>query len=1391
MILFSSYLFYFCFLFLGTVKTQCLTQISSSTTSCLFCSHNYYDSKASEHFLQTSPQINAHDCIIKSNSSSERNVLVTNGISFDATSVNTYDQIYGDLFEAFYNESIIASSYFNASITFLLSKGQHFISKNSLNKSNEFIFRRVNANILIKPVFCSEFNILNLCTNEKNIIIKIKSLNFSFIISKKLEIQNIDFDAVDSYYNNNTENNTCINQNISCCEENSLRDPTNSCYINFSRHSYLSQNNENEKNYYGFFSLEAIFDDPDYSIPEIALKNVSFIDFYIFESLETSFMSVIIIDYFGGSLMIKNLLISNSFFRYPIIIYNSTISLKKDYYKFDKFGQFLNNYNQTLKSFQKINIENLEIINYNIFGYEYNIINDFTTGIILLNNYGSNEISLKNIFFSNITTIQNNYLFYFENITGNLSNFILKNITNLTLFHFKNSKISIDDFIILESTWVNYAIYCFDTSTLLLLQFQFLNSSVFKITVPNIFFFGSNSQVVFDNNSFNNLVCLSFDFRNSLVYFSNSTFSNLIMKNSEFYFLDTHLALFDSKWVNITGFTYLFYFVSCSQLEITNNIITELSGSYFISGTSLTTVLIKSSTFSNLKNFNYLLNKYTVFENIFIENSKFKQISLSTALIYSVTELNLSISHSQFSNVSLISSKSTNFICVQVGQELIQNSSFTNIIFLAGGTAVINFKVSMVLVKDSIFENCGFAYPINILDFKSIEYVNMMYIWTCIEIVIHNNSFINKGAVNLFSGFIHCTLALVKVSVIGNIFQYKDKIADVYYTGLIFSNAPIIIFNNNKFHNLQCPEFPSFIHNNGAVTLQGDSTYNPMKNKKIASLNNNSFFGCTCKKGGSLGIINYDYVYVTNLYIYNSSSSLGGSILLTCSTFAQFKNILINSTYGNQAHTINLKYIGYLYFGNFVINNGFSQSNGGIKVRDVDSLLINLMNVFNSSTLDSGGVFNIKIGNTQIINSLFVRCFASLTGGMVYLTGTGNLSLMNVTVENSSSKMGGAIYLEDSNQLFISQSIFNQTFSIEQGGALYVNLIQNLSLISTYFTFCESWTNGIIYFKNSENEANYNINGLVCLENVANSGSCIFSETRGNLTLNNFQISENLNNSIYFISSFNMFVDLTNGSVRNCFSNAHILYGNNIFLTVSQVIFENNSILLSVFFLEGLKISKLEKIVFNNNERLKNSQPTPLINSLTSDVNISEMQFNQSLNSIFWTFVLSAEESNIILSNIIISDQTHDDQSLILSDSGTFQLSFASFIRCQGPILKIIHANILIDQSIFIDNLQGTYSFIADITIAGFFEQNMIVWISNSTFHPKNSLSTSITDVAKFIFDGCNFNGDYTGQGLRIISASNIVISNSLFSNLINVKDGGAVEGRYGHLSLPVDRTPK
>ena len=220
------------------------------------------------------------------------------------------------------------------------------------------------------------------------------------------------------------------------------------------------------------------------------------------------------------------------------------------------------------------------------------------------------------------------------------------------------------------------------------------------------------------------------------------------------------------------------------------------------------------------------------------------------------------------------------------------------------------------------------------------------------------------------------------------------------YRGFYISVSLKVIFKNvyfGHFINITGPYFIQFMKITGEFTFMvfeeiygailGEALYSRTSNSRIANISNNNFFNCSCKTGGSLCIINFNKVYINNLFFENSYAIQKGGSFAVISVF--------------QISIINVK-----------ANNSKSLFGAVGFFLNIDNLTL-LNTVFQNSFGVLTGCFEAR--NThKMIDSVSINSFASESGGFLSVELGKKITLMNLTFLNVSSqgKEGSIIVLE-------------------------------------------------------------------------------------------------------------------------------------------------------------------------------------------------------------------------------------------------------------------------------------------------------------------------------------------------------------------------------------------
>ncbi len=401
--------------------------ILSSTTppSCLSCSFDHYDAYLEEKTLSnTSQSLNFSDCVPKINLISFKKILIYN--SNIAIESSYFNAKYRNLFDAFFFESLQANIYTQSNLTFYIAKGSHFLIKPHYIYRKISFFDKMKVDILIKPLFCSEFNDENLCVLDVFPTIFFKYGLFSITISFKLEINAINFNMID-LRNSDFSENSCIFQQFSCCNHTSIKDNSSSCYISSNNPLSFSSKASN-----GLFEIKAIDDDPNYIVPIVNFTKINFFDMYFNEIDSIYFGSFIVMNEFGGQLKIVNL---------------SIIGLQIQGYIFANYQNAQNTGFKPITT-QKIHFENFKIQNDHFL--TKNSFSGFLCFFYIA--FFKGEVFFTNITIANLNYEENSkvFLYYFKELSQGVSlkNLYFVNITGISLFYVSTINFTISQFLI-------------------------------------------------------------------------------------------------------------------------------------------------------------------------------------------------------------------------------------------------------------------------------------------------------------------------------------------------------------------------------------------------------------------------------------------------------------------------------------------------------------------------------------------------------------------------------------------------------------------------------------------------------------------------------------------------------------------------------------------------------------------------------------------------------------------------------------------------------------------------------------------------------------------------------------------------------------------------------
>ena len=609
---------------------------------------------------------------------------------------------------------------------------------------------------------------------------------------------------------------------------------------------------------------------------------------------------------------------------------------------------------------------------------------------------------------------------------------------------------------------------------------------------------------------------------NSLLQIVNSIFTE---NNSSNYYGG---VFFLAIWQNISiiscnfsnnnaynggGAIYLTNSKSNSMLQIVNSIFTENNSSDYYGGAiyieEFEDVLINSSIFRN-NNANkkggaiYAINSFSIsmlqiINSIFTENNSPNY----GGAIYFEQLGNISINSSDFNNnyandrggaIFLINSQINSLLQIVIST-FSENNSPVNY-----GGAIYFEQIGNITINSSNFTNnyaelCGGAiYAVNYQSNSALQ--------------IESSVFAENNAPSYYGGSIYFS-QLGKISI--NSSHFSKSYAS-YGGGAIYAQS-------NSFLQI----FGSIFNENNS-TYYGCAIYSVQSgNISINSSNfsNNHFFfmDASYGSGGSIFSIytqlNSMFQIVSSIFTENNSTYYGGAIYLE-----QFANILINSS---------------------IFSNNYAEFGGGGAICLIHSQPNSLLHIFNSIFADNkspyyygGAIYFVEMGNISIHASNFSNNYDFYRGGAIYSFNSQSNFLFqifgSIFTENNSTYYGGAIYLEQFENISIYSSNFSNNYASYGGGAIYAFKSQTDSIFQL-----TKITDSVFFENNSTSE-----------------GGGIYFDQLGNISLSTNKFSKNMADSAGAIFIFNL-PHYSFQQITECFfsENNSTSYGGALYMKVT------------------------------------------------------------------------------------------------------------------------------------------------------------------------------------------------------------------------------------------------
>ncbi|MBE6506271.1 MAG: DUF11 domain-containing protein, partial [Methanobrevibacter millerae] len=236
-------------------------------------------------------------------------------------------------------------------------------------------------------------------------------------------------------------------------------------------------------------------------------------------------------------------------------------------------------------------------------------------------------------------------------------------------------------------------------------------------------------------------------------------------------------------------------------------------------------------------------------------------------------------------------------------------------------------------------------------------------------------------------------------------------------------------------------------------------------------------------------------------------------------------------------------------------------SNNGGSIYIIGNDVNILSCIFDNSTALNGGAIYVAGTNANINASKFKTNKASQRGGSIFVEGDG-ASIINSTIENTQSLIGGAIYISG-NSTFVDDCSFNQNTGSDDagtggsGGAIYVDG-DSATIINSDFSYGIAVNYGgaiSVWGKNANITSNTFEN---CSATSLNGGAIYVEGTNATIALSNF--TNNKVNTKNFAHGGAIDIEGNDSKVLNCnFEESEAYVGGFIYLSGSNCIIDGSS----------------------------------------------------------------------------------------------------------------------------------------------------------------------------------------------------------------------------------------
>ncbi|EAR86226.2 transmembrane protein, putative (macronuclear) [Tetrahymena thermophila SB210] len=529
-----------------------------------------------------------------------------------------------------------------------------------------------------------------------------------------------------------------------------------------------------------------------------------------------------------------------------------------------------------------------------------------------------------------------------------------------------------------------------------------------------------------------------------------------------------------------------------------------------------------------------------------------------------------------------------------------------------------------------------------------------------------NNIKINKILINNstlswnFLEFQNCSNILIQEIVINN--SYIQK-------GSIFQFQNIDILTIQAFNAEQNQNF----NNNQIINSSNKQNNNNNQDDEIYFIKIQGCFDCY--------FYNFKIKSCQNIGILSSVHSLSNIKNPEFNKFIMVQNLFIS----NQVYNQDYKFISIIAYGiqldNFIVQNSEFKTNSIYLEPNEQGVIQN--SIFKKINLSSGSLFYIQGGDMLMNNCTFQMIYSQVTAVVsslntqtLIIKKSNFIDISCKSTNNNTQCLGGSLNLQQINKIFIIADYFQNSYSLDNGGAIYIDNQNNymIQINDTNFHNCKvkRGSGGAVYIQQSLN---------ISIQNTTFLNNSALQEKGGALALQ-FSNLLYLNNSTFTNNQAQIGGAIWYGPYNQTFLHDQLQFQNNYFINNKGFFYGED---IGSYPMKIQRVSQNQSYIYTN--IIEDISSGNLIDEEIYFTFIDEQ--NKPLNFTSYQQYPQSLEIQNEMDNYFLSVQQDQNENIIIKQGqtllkqnqlGIFQLLMSSSYKNNKQQSILIHSNPLNNQ---------------------------------------------------------------------------------------------------------------